>query len=515
MPLVQPPRALVSSGAHQPFLAYIASLEQDQISRRTEKDGAHTSGRAAQNAAALSLHKRHAGDPEASSTLNTALRTLRDGVLPHRSPEDEDHGLSNAAQQVATAQIFEAFLATGTLGARPTASAAWEATAPPPVPEPREVGAKAPRPDDASTTANGDDANADGYTDEEWLGGLLSAAHEIGRYAVGAATVGDVSSVRACRAVVTALHEHLAQFDFRNGPLRRSFDGLKYTLRRLEDTIYELSLFPPPGGAGGGSTGAEGAGEALLDVSALEKAREAYAALDAAREAVIKKCREPQKLAKQAIYSLHRGDTKGAKKNLDGARKLALAILETDLSAQPSLRQQGSVRAMLEELAEAALFDGWLLTTSELASRDASQGGEGSEPRDLLTYSPGHIILLRGDESLLGEHLQPSEYLGAVCDLVGEIGRYAVRRATERDAAEVRACLATAVAVQQAVLSLGSAAPRGLHKKGDALRTAVRKMEALLYELSLVERSGRVREAPPDVDPAAQSGAAAAADGEE
>ena len=67
------------------------------------------------------------------------------------------------------------------------------------------------------------------------------------------------------------------------------------------------------------------------------------------------------------------------------------------------------------------------------------------------------------------------------------------------------------MAVQQAVLSLGSAAPRGLHKKGDALRTAVRKMETLLYELSLVERSGRVREAPPEVpDPhqgAAEGGA--------
>ena len=37
------------------------------------------------------------------------------------------------------------------------------------------------------------------------------------------------------------------------------------------------------------------------------------------------------------------------------------------------------------------------------------------------------------------------------------------------------------------------------HKKGDALRSAVRKMETLLYELSLVERSGRVREAPPEV----------------
>ena len=107
----------------------------------------------------------------------------------------------------------------------------------------------------------------------------------------------------------------------------------------------------------------------------------------------------------------------------------------------------------------------------------------------------------------------------------------------------MREALAAATAVQSALLCLGSHAPRGLHKKGDALRSAVRKttrdpwptptprlrtnpnpnpdpdpnpnpspspspspnanqvrkMETLLYELSLVERSGRVREAPLEV----------------
>ena len=73
---------------------------------------------------------------------------------------------------------------------------------------------------------------------------------------------------------------------------------------------------------------------------------------------------------------------------------------------------------MLEELGEAALFEAWL-------------GG----PRTTEgVHVPGRVLLLRGSEALLGEHLQPAEYLGAICDLVGEIGRFAVRRATERDA---------------------------------------------------------------------------------
>ena len=39
----------------------------------------------------------------------------------------------------------------------------------------------------------------------------------------------------------------------------------------------------------------------------------------------------------------------------------------------------------------------------------------------------------------------------------------------------MREALAAATAVQSALLCLGSHAPRGLHKKGDALRSAVRK----------------------------------------
>ena len=32
------------------------------------------------------------------------------------------------------------------------------------------------------------------------------------------------------------------QFDLRNGALRKKYDTLKYTLKKLENTLYELSL---------------------------------------------------------------------------------------------------------------------------------------------------------------------------------------------------------------------------------------------------------------------------------
>ena len=75
---------------------------------------------------------------------------------------------------------------------------------------------------------------------------------------------------------------------------------------------------------------------------------------------------------------------------------------------------------MLEELGEAALFEAWL--------------GGPRTTEGVHAHVPGRVLLLRGSEALLGDQLQPSEYLGAICDLVGEIGRFAVRRATERDA---------------------------------------------------------------------------------
>lgn len=466
-------------------------LERELSAQKVERDMAYAKAREAQNAALLSLHCRHAGDSiGGSGKLREAITSLQ-AVATFREGED-DHGFSSAAQQVCTVQIFNAFLATGTLGVRPVISSDWAPEAPQPA---RAVGEKGSRPSESEPSA----CPRAAYADEEWLGALISSAHEIGRYASGAATIGDTRSVHAARSVVSDLHDAMATFDLRNGNLRKSFDSLKYVVRRLEDTTYELSLFPPPVAAGDSESVAESGDSAplLIDATALDAAREAYAALDAAREQVIKKCREPQKLAKQAISALHRNDLRSASQSLRSARAGALALLSDDLSQHPSLRSQGSVRAMLEELAEAALFEAWLVGDS---SGGSDCGGVA-----------GGVLLLRGDEALLGSHLQTSEYLGACCDLVGEIGRYAVRKATERDAAAVRGALASAVAVQSALLSLGSSAPRGLHKKSDALRTAVRKMETLLYELSLVERSGRVREAPPEL-PDQQSGGAAPGD---
>ena len=42
--------------------------------------------------------------------------------------------------------------------------------------------------------------------------------------------------------VVKDLLTQLLEFDFRNGPLRRKYDSVKYINRQMEDIVYELSL---------------------------------------------------------------------------------------------------------------------------------------------------------------------------------------------------------------------------------------------------------------------------------
>lgn len=62
------------------------------------------------------------------------------------------------------------------------------------------------------------------------------------RFAVLRATSGDEEAVHACAQFVGAVHEQMLIMDLRNSPLRRKYDSLKYTQKRLEALVYELAL---------------------------------------------------------------------------------------------------------------------------------------------------------------------------------------------------------------------------------------------------------------------------------
>lgn len=77
---------------------------------------------------------------------------------------------------------------------------------------------------------------------DEYLGGLLDFAGELNRLAVARATKRDVVSVQHCREVLDALNGQFLLVNFRNGALRQKYDGLKYSLQKVENLLYELSL---------------------------------------------------------------------------------------------------------------------------------------------------------------------------------------------------------------------------------------------------------------------------------
>ncbi|DAZ95161.1 TPA: hypothetical protein N0F65_012415 [Lagenidium giganteum] len=77
---------------------------------------------------------------------------------------------------------------------------------------------------------------------EEYLGGVIDFTGELARLAIVKATARDVAEVERCHKMVNAIFGQLIQFDFRNGSLRKKFDAVKYNLRKLENTLYELSL---------------------------------------------------------------------------------------------------------------------------------------------------------------------------------------------------------------------------------------------------------------------------------
>ena len=329
--------------------------------------------------------------------------------------------------------------------------------------------------------------------DHEYLGGCLAFAQDLGDYALGRCMAGDAASVALARGLVEALNGQLMQFDFRNGPLRRKFDGLKYALKRLEDLLFEQSLLAPAGAEAGAEAGSGGdgqpeakrarasnddvlaagaaagaapqGGEPLVDEAEFAALREAYEAADAAREAVIKGCRDGQKLAKTAIYSVHRGELAKAAAQAEGALAKAAALTAL-VDRHPTLRP-GSYTALLEEYAEAALFLAF--------ARDQRVPGLDEVLPAARGFGP-----------------DAAAYLGGLVDLTGEVGRLAVAHGTGRRGAEVARCVEAAAVVGAILATLPPSA--ALRKKGGAVGTNLRKMGQVQYELSLAAR-GRHRAA--------------------
>jgi len=339
--------------------------------------------------------------------------------------------------------------------------------------------------------------------DEDYLMGIMGLTQDLSRFAIAAGTNRDAQSVNHARNLVREVLEYLMKFDFRNGMLRRKYDGVKYALKTCETVLYELSVTGccvEGGGADdtGGVAGEQpqkrlktnplgddpmvpaptpSTTEGIRDE--LETIRKRIEHRDDVRETLIKRCRDAQKKAKQAIYSLHRGDTKRADALLSECEQITKEDLIPIVEKERSLRLGSSLGGVLEEYAEAKLFRAWIL-------------GMDDDTNDAQIEGVPKCTLLQPHHLTAKLPLSTEEYLGGLCDLTGEVGRYAVQRGTVRDSTGVRLCLTTNRAILYSLEMLERLPSMGgIGKKMDPLRHSVEKLERMCYELSLVEATGR------------------------
>lgn len=83
--------------------------------------------------------------------------------------------------------------------------------------------------------------DAPAIDEDAYLGGVMDFTGEAVRYAIKAATNGDMKEVRRAHVAVEEVAQELIKMNI-TGHLRNKFDQLKINLRKLEEIQYDLSL---------------------------------------------------------------------------------------------------------------------------------------------------------------------------------------------------------------------------------------------------------------------------------
>ncbi|KAJ5239582.1 hypothetical protein N7468_004201 [Penicillium chermesinum] len=79
-------------------------------------------------------------------------------------------------------------------------------------------------------------------TIEEYLLGLIAMVEELSRLAVNSVTLGDYERPLQIGNFVKELFAGFQLLNLKNDILRKRSDGLKYSVKKVEDVVYDLSL---------------------------------------------------------------------------------------------------------------------------------------------------------------------------------------------------------------------------------------------------------------------------------
>jgi len=192
----------------------------------------------------------------------------------------------------------------------------------------------------------------------------------------------------------------------------------------------------------------------MISKPQLATVRKEYSAYETARRELIKASGDALSLSKQAIFALHRDDAAKAEKLLAEARAIQ-GSLAKKFAKIPGLVWEGSYRAMLEEFAEGSLY---------------------------LDFVQGRAI-----GAIEAEGIDADANIGGLMDMTGELVRRAVTKATVGDYEEAERCHATVREVVGELILMDIVGP--LRPKFDQTKTNLRKLEEIMYDLSLRKRT--------------------------
>lgn len=168
------------------------------------------------------------------------------------------------------------------------------------------------------------------------------------------------------------------------------------------------------------------------------------------RREIIKLSDDALHFSKRAIFAMHRDNMVEAKEKLADAEK-NLKEVHKKYGKDSRATDEGSYKAGLEEYVEAVLLHQFLTT------------GKIAEIKNLP--------------------ISAESYIGGLCDVPGELYRYAIKLATNRNVEMVKKCAAMAEEITGELIEFNLTSY--LRNKFDQAKSAVQKIEQVVYELSL------------------------------
>lgn len=188
----------------------------------------------------------------------------------------------------------------------------------------------------------------------------------------------------------------------------------------------------------------------ILDKKYFNAVRQELLSYAAKRRGVIKETGDAQHLAKKAIFARQRDNAAEAHDYLQKAEKIIM-----DLNAKhkkdAGIFEEGSYKAALEEFVEASIFNQYL-----------------------QKKTIGKLAKIK---------VEPDIFIGGLCDVPGELLRYAIKSATEKKYDEVKKCHQTAEAIVGELVDMDLTGYN--RQKFDQAKQALHKLEQVLYEVSI------------------------------